>query len=119
MYFKESEEGESALRITQIQQQLIDNFKTQYNENLRLNTFMSMDPHFSRLLQIADLFTSSINRDLNHQRKNPQSPRNAKDQFAEYVYELLSIEEISYDTMNFQKEINEAKSDLAVLHIFD
>jgi len=119
VYFKEKEDGESALRITQIQQQLIDNFKTHYDENVRLNTFLSIDPHFSRLLQVADLFTSSINRVLNHQRKNPQSRHNAKDEFAEYVYELLSVEVVSYDTTRFQQEVNESESDLAVLHIFD
>src|SRR5690625_7202138 len=104
VYFKEKEDDESALHITQIQQQLIDNFKTHYDENVRLNTFLSIDPHFSRLLQVADLFTSSINRVLNHQRKNPQSRHNAKDEFAEYVYELLSVEVVSYDTTRFQKE---------------
>jgi len=119
VYFKEKEEGESALRITQIQQQLIDNFKTHYNESLRLNNFMAIDPDFSRLLQVADLFTSSINRVLNHQRKNPQLRRNAKDAFAEYVYDLLSIEIINYDALKFQQEVYEAESDLAILHIFD
>lgn len=119
VYIKEKEEGESALRINQIQQQLIDNFKIHHDDNLRLNAFMSMGPEYSRLIQIADLFTSSINRILNHQQKNPQSPHNAKDEFAEYIYGLLSIEEIRYDTTKFKQGLNEAQSDLAVLHIFD
>lgn len=117
-YIKEQEEGESALRISQIQQLLMDNFKIHYDDQLRLNSFFPLESKLSRLIQIADLYTSSINRVLNHQKKNPDS-KTAKDEFAEYVYELLGIEEIRYEATSFKQEVDKAKTDLATLYIFD
>jgi len=117
-YFKDKEDGESALRINQIQQSLIDNFKLHYDEEVRLNTFRSIDSKLSRLIQVADLYTAAINRVINHQRKHPES-NNAKDEFANYIFEMLSIEILRYDTAQLKEITSHAKSDLATLYIFD
>ncbi|MEH7291838.1 DUF3800 domain-containing protein [Priestia megaterium] len=117
-YMKDAEEGESALRLSQIQQSLVDNFKIHYDQNLKLNAFMSIDSKMNRFIQIADLFTGAINRKINHQRKNPNTT-NAKDEFASYVYELINIEELSYPTEHFTEVSGQDASDLATLYIFD
>ena len=118
-YFKDKEEGESALRINQIQQSLIDNFKLHYDEELRLNTFRSLDSRLSRLIQVADLFTASVNRVINHQNKFPDSKKNAKDEFAKYIFDMLNIEVLNYDSTQLKEIPNQAKSDLATLYVFD
>lgn len=118
-YIKDKEDGESALRINQIQQSLLDNFKIHYDDKLKLNSFMPLDSKLSRLIQVADLFTGAINRKLNHQRKNPESVKNSKDEFAEYIFELLNIEEFSYRTDDFEKVVGDETTDIASIYIFD
>ncbi|MGM0970835.1 MAG: DUF3800 domain-containing protein [Bacillota bacterium] len=117
-YFKDKEDGESALRLSQIQQSLIDNFKLHYEDELTLNAFMSIDSRTSRLIQVADLFTGAINRRLNHQRKNP-SQLNAKDEFASYVYDLLNIVEISSPSHTLEEPHDELTNDQSVIYVFD
>lgn len=117
-YIKDAEEGESALRLSKIQQSLIDNFKIHYDNTLKLNAFLSMDSRLDRLIQVADLFTGAINRKINHQRNNPEST-NAKDEFANYIYELLNIKELSYPTETMSEANVNDSSDLATVYIFD
>nr|WP_308314880.1 DUF3800 domain-containing protein [Bacillus sp. T33-2] len=117
-YIKDAEEGESALRLTQIEQLLVDNFKIHYDGELKLNAFFSLDSKMNRFIQIADLFTGAINRKLNHLRNNPDS-MNSKDEFANYVYELFNIEERTYETQQLSEIDGSESSDLATLYIFD
>jgi Protein of unknown function (DUF3800) len=117
-YFKDAEEGESALRISQIQQSLIDNFKLHYDSELKLNAFFSIDSKVNRFIQIADLFTGAINRKINHQRKNQNSPTNAKDTFADYVFQLLNIQELNFQAQQIS-DYDGSNSDYATVYIFD
>lgn len=118
-YFKDKEDGESALRINQIKQSLIDNFKIHYDEKVKLNAFHSLDSKMSRLIQVADLFTAAINRKINHQQKNPEATLNAKDEFADYLFELLNIEVLNYNAEQIAEIADQSKNDLATLYIFD
>lgn len=117
-YFKDDEEGESQLRISKIQQSLIDNFKLHYEEALKLNVFMSLDSRMNRFIQIADLFTGAINRKINHQKNNPKS-ENAKDEFADYIYKLLNVETLNYPSDRFTNVDVNGTSDMASIYIFD
>ncbi|WP_409302334.1 DUF3800 domain-containing protein [Peribacillus sp. SCS-155] len=117
-YFKDAEDGESAMRLNRIEQSLRDNFTLHYQGNLRLNAFTSIDSKYSRFIQISDLFTGAINRRINHQRNNPESS-NAKDEFANYIYQLLNIQDLVYPASRFSAEHENNDSDHATLRIFD
>lgn len=117
-YIKDKEDGESALRLTQISQSLLDNFKLHYEGDLQLNSFTSIDSKFSRLIQVSDLFTAAINRRINHQRINPDSS-NAKDIFTEHIYELLNIQHLSYNAEQLSDEHDQSIPDSSIVYIFD
>ena len=120
-YLKDEEEGESRYRIKLIQDLIIDKLKIHYGDNIVLNKFIPVDSKHLLLIQVADLFTSSLNRIINHQRKNPESKKNAKDAFAEYLLSAISLKEIKVDVEKFEQEDNnqEEHADMSTLYIFD
>lgn len=117
-YIKDREEGESSLRLKEIQQSIIDNFKIHYNDDLKLNGFMSIDSKLSRFIQVADLFTGALNRRYNVQNSN--NNRNAKDELADYILDIIGLEEIKYPSTQFEDNFqNDVNSDMATIYIFD
>ncbi|MBM7619769.1 hypothetical protein JOC95_001621 [Bacillus tianshenii] len=117
-YVKDLEGNESRFLIEQMSQKIIDNLKTHYENNLRLNSYLPLDSRVERYLQVADLFTASINRIINFQPNNKN--RNAKDALADYILSLTNLQIIKLDAENFQ-DITEVKTenDMAVLYLFN
>ncbi|MEW9672402.1 DUF3800 domain-containing protein [Ammoniphilus sp. 3BR4] len=103
-FFKDKEEGNDALTLTKIEQHLELQFKVNYEDNLRLDLFGSIESYTSPFIQFADLFTGSINRVLN------ESHNNHKDVFAKYVIEALGL-----DINNIQSN----ESDMATVIIIE
>jgi len=119
-YTKELEEGESSLRLKQIEQMISDGFKSEYNDQLILNFFHSLEAKLSRLIQIADLFTASLNRIYNIQRKNRDLSKNAKDEFAEHLINSIGLTEINNDISQYNSlNSNQFDEDMATIYIFD
>ncbi|GGM23463.1 hypothetical protein GCM10011351_06550 [Paraliobacillus quinghaiensis] len=120
-YIKDHEEGESALRIKQIQQSLLDNFKVQYEDRLRVKfiSFISLDFKMDRFIQISDLFTGTINRKLNVQGDVGRKT-NAKDDITEHILEAVGLKIINYSPELFDQYIeDETIDDMATLYVFD
>jgi hypothetical protein len=117
-YVKDLEGNESRFHIEQMSQKIIDSLRTNYESNIRLNSLVPLDSRIERFLQVADLFTASINRVYNYQPKNTN--RNAKDDLAKYILELVNLQVIKFDAENYQN-ITDARTenDMAVLYLFD
>ncbi|MFE7065015.1 DUF3800 domain-containing protein [Sutcliffiella sp. NPDC057660] len=117
-YIKDKEGNETSFHIEQMSQKISDNLNTHYDGNLKLNAYAPIDSKMERFLQVADLFTASVNRVMNHQKK--QEKRNAKDELANHVLELVNLKVINFNAENF-KEITEVdtKGDMAILYLFD
>ncbi|MGY3717640.1 DUF3800 domain-containing protein [Sutcliffiella cohnii] len=120
-YLKDAEEGESKFRIRGIQDLIIDKLKIHYNDNVKLNRFIPVDSKHVKLIQVSDLFTSSINRIINHQRKNPDAKRNSKDDFAELFLGTINLSNVNIDLNKLENENlhEEIKVDMSTLYIFD
>ncbi|UQX52297.1 DUF3800 domain-containing protein [Cytobacillus pseudoceanisediminis] len=117
-YIKDKEGDESRFHIEQLSQKITDNLKMQYEDRLKLNTYMPIDSKIERFLQVADLFTASINRRINFQPKNEN--RNAKDDLADYILELLNLQIVKYDVENYNELIkDETDGDMSILYLFD
>lgn len=115
-YVKDLEGDESRFHIEQLSQKIKDNLKVDYEDRLRLNAYIPLDSKMERFLQIADLFTASINRIINYQPKN--NNRNAKDELAEYILNLINLQTIKLDVQNY-KDVIETEGDMSVLYLFD
>ncbi|WP_318616767.1 DUF3800 domain-containing protein [Sporosarcina sp. YIM B06819] len=118
VYFKDSEAGESSLRIKEIEQSLTDSFKIHYESKLTLNYLQSVDSATSRMIQIADLYAGALNRKLNVQNQQ-QDIRNAKDEFADFIYELLDVEVFHHSVDDISTAFTDAKNDMATIHVFE
>jgi 3'-phosphoadenosine 5'-phosphosulfate sulfotransferase len=116
-YIKDREGDESAFVIEQLSQKIIDVFKNQYDSNLKLNSFLPIDSQLERFIQIADLFSGSINRVFNHQKAN--TPRNAKDEFAEFLIELINLQTIKLEAGLLYTEEVIKNEDMSVMYLFD
>lgn len=112
---KDEEEGESALVLETVKQNLEDNFKIHHEDNLIMDQLISMPSHEHIFLQFADLFVASLNRKYN----NPGN--NNKDRLAEYIMETVRIKEVRFSAN--QVELDEEKDteeiDHSVIFIFD
>ncbi|WP_391116653.1 DUF3800 domain-containing protein [Psychrobacillus sp. L3] len=117
VYFKDKEDGESTLRIKEIEQSLTDAFKIQYENKLTLNYLQSVDSATSRMIQIADLYAGALNRRLNVQ--NQQTERNAKDELSDYIFDLLSVETFNFNVNDLEDIHTEVRNDMATLYIFN
>lgn len=117
-YIKDMEGDESRFHIEQLSQKITDNLKMQYEEKLRLNTYMPIDSKIERFLQVADLFTASVNRVINHQPKN--NKKNAKDALAGHIIDLLDMKIVKFDAENYKEVIeDDTEGDMAILYLFD
>ncbi|RHW35048.1 DUF3800 domain-containing protein [Oceanobacillus profundus] len=112
---KDEEEGESALVLETVKQNLADNFKIHHDDNLIMDQLISMPSHKHIFLQFADLFVAALNRKYN----NPGN--NNKDRLAEYILETVQLKEVKFSAS--QVELDEEKNtediDHSVLFIFD
>lgn len=116
-YIKDREGDESAFVIEQLSQKIIDVFKNKYDNNLTLNSFLPMDSKIERFIQIADLFSGSLNRVFNHQKTS--SSRNAKDEFAEFLIELINLQTIKLDAESLYTEDIIKHEDMSIIYLFD
>lgn len=90
-------EGPDKIMLANIKERLTNYSSTQYDNELYLDTFRAVDSKDIIFMQIADLFTSSVNRVLN-------SPSDgAKDDFAKYMLDAFG--------MDFQNENFESLGD--------
>ncbi|KLV23066.1 hypothetical protein ABW02_20275 [Niallia circulans] len=116
-YIKDREGDESSFVIQQLSQKIIDSFNSHYGGKLTLNSFLPIDSKLERFIQIADLFAGSINRVYNHQKDN--APRNAKDEFAEFVLEMINLNTIKLDAESLFSEETIQNEDMSTLYLFD
>jgi hypothetical protein len=80
IYFDRESDKQDALKIENIKSRLrIENFGP--GKILRIDQCAAVDSKQNDFIQIADLFTGSINRIVNHQ----DTPGNAKEEFAAYL----------------------------------
>jgi len=81
------EEGFDKILIAEITDRLNQAAHSTFNNNLYLDTFESMDSKKAPLLQIADLFSSSLNRVINESTPGTH----ARDEFASYFLNAVGI----------------------------
>jgi hypothetical protein len=87
--WKDLEElGRDKLFLAALRQRIHDVGATQFGGALTAEEFTPTDSKGKTLIQVADLYTSSINRVLNGEGKD-----NPKDKFARYFLELLGLPE--------------------------
>lgn len=103
-FWKDKEEGNDNLFMEELRQSLITNFAGYFKDKLTLNSFSSIDSFTSYLIQIADLYTGSISRVLNHPNNGTN---NHKDEFAKYVFEILKID---------LSDLKNQDKDMAMIH---
>lgn len=80
-------EANDILKLEEIKDKLL----AQKIEGLTLGNFTAESSIGNEYLQIADLFTGAINRKL-----HPQKERNHKDEFADYILEILGLDITEY-----------------------
>jgi hypothetical protein len=116
-YYKDEDEGTDKLRMTELKQLLIERFKTNFEDSLKLSDFNSLPSKAFYLVQVADLITGSVSRVLN--RKEDGS-KNHKDEFADFVLESLEINFIRHKADNIDGEYYvDLEQDRAYIHLFD
>lgn len=99
-FFKDADEkGTDKLLLANLQDKLKQASSTRFDNKLELDQFEALDSKDSVLIQIADLFTGSVNRLLN----SLADTKNHKDEFAEYflnnfgVVQNLLMQEVEGD----------------------
>jgi hypothetical protein len=109
------EEGESALILETMKQDLEDNFKIHYEDDLIMDQVISMPSHEHLFLQFADLFVAALNGKYN-------SPGdNNKDMLAEYILETVRVNEIKFSATQVETDTEKVAEEIdhSVLFIFD
>lgn len=86
-------EGPDKLMLASLKERLATHSGTKYNHELYLDTFRAVDSRDLIFMQIADLFTSSVNRVLNSPGDGP------KDEFAN---RMLAAFGMNYQNTNFE-----------------
>ncbi len=86
------EKGSDKLKLENIKERL----NSQKIEGLHLGTFEPVGSQSNHFIQVADLFTSSVNRRVN----NPNSEGHFKDELADYILTLLKFEISEVDKLN-------------------
>ncbi len=88
-FFKDAEEeGYDQLLIAEVTNQLKQAAKTIFANKLHIDTLEAVDSKASLILQIADLFVSSISRSINHNGDG----NHPKDKFTQYFLNSVGIE---------------------------
>jgi hypothetical protein len=88
-------EGPDKLMLASIKEKLATHSATKYNHELYLDTFRAVDSKDLIFMQIADLFTSSVNRVLNSPSTGP------KDEFAERMLDAfgMNYQDTTFDSL--------------------
>lgn len=86
-YKDEEHEGTDIILLESIRESLEQVNDSQFDGDLRLGRFSPIDSKFSMTMQLADLFTSSLNRVINQ----TAAERNYKDELAERFLELAGM----------------------------
>ncbi|MCS3698249.1 DUF3800 domain-containing protein [Salinibacter ruber] len=87
-FYKDEEyEGTDTILLEDIRERLEQVNDTQFDGQLRLGPFRPIESKFSMPMQLADLFTSSLNRVINQ----TAADKNYKDEFAEKFLELAGM----------------------------
>ncbi|MEK4404736.1 DUF3800 domain-containing protein [Sporosarcina sp. FSL K6-6792] len=109
------QDGESELVIETIKQNIGDNFKLHHENDLVMDQLICMESEKSIFLQFADLFAASINRKYN------SSGNNNKDRLAEYILDVVGINEINISAHEVNRDDLETEDDTdhSVLFMFD
>lgn len=103
-FWKDREEGNDRLFMQELEQRLVTNFKGYFNDELTLDLISPIDSFASHLIQMADLYTGCINRYLNPPK---EGARNHKDEFADFVFDLLNINPL---------DLKDQNNDMAMIH---
>jgi len=85
---KDQEKGFDKLEMTRVQQELSSSFKKDFSGKLSLEGIQPIDSAANNYIQLADLFIGSLARSLNRK----VTPRNHKDELADYILGLLGID---------------------------
>ncbi len=105
MFYKDAEEpGSDKLLLAKIHDRLTQAASTRFDNQLFPEEFVAVDSKGQQLVQVADLFTSSLNRILNGTGKGT----GPKDKFARYFLDRLEIPE-------GPKHSEQASGDMTVL----
>ena len=86
---KDMDEGTDKLRLTELGQKLKTECQAYFDQEIIVDKVSAEESHSNLFIQLADLFTASINRKLN----SPGS--NYKDELAEQILNLLGIKDVS------------------------
>ncbi|QSX24156.1 DUF3800 domain-containing protein [Priestia megaterium] len=119
-YFKDADDGSDKLHLEETRQLLQERFKSNYDEELRLDALNGMPSEIYIPVQIADLVTGAVSRKLNTPEGN-----NHKDQFAEYVLEKLNVDYIQHKVSEIDKGKTAAniefkqEQDMFYVHLFE
>lgn len=95
----EEEKGYDEMLLGEVTDKLQNISKSTFDGELYLETFRADNSKENGFLQIADLFTGSINRVLNHEGE----ATHAKDEFARYFLDLLGVD----DTLPSEEQIGD------------
>jgi hypothetical protein len=86
---KDEDEGADKLRLLTLRDQLSVECPKQFDNQVQIAAVSAVQSSSNVLIQLADVFTGSVNRVVNR----PESaPRNHKDEVAEAVLRLLGLE---------------------------
>ncbi|WP_426629877.1 hypothetical protein [Priestia megaterium] len=91
-FWKDKEDGNDKLFLNELEQHLVSNFRTYFEDNLLLNIFSSVSSVANIFIQLADLFTGCVSRILNQSGTS----MNHKDKFAQFVVDLLGLDLSDY-----------------------
>jgi hypothetical protein len=87
---REGEEGRDQLFVAELREELIQAGHARFGGRLRVENVQAKTSHADQLVQVADLFTGSVNRILN---PPPGAARGVKDEFAEYFLRAVGMPE--------------------------
>ena len=92
VYFDREEEGSDQIKVANIKERL----KSQKIEGLYIGDIEAIDSANSTYIQIVDLFVAAVNRKIHPN----ESTGNAKDELAEFIFDILSLEVSESDLLN-------------------
>lgn len=87
---KDSDFGTDKFYLSELERRLKAELPTSFENRARVARVEAADSKFNLLIQVADLFTGSLNRVLNH--RNESTARNHKDEFADTLLTNLGLD---------------------------
>lgn len=116
-YLKEQDSQDTSYKVKLFSDFLIDKFKENYGEELKLNKYTTVEKGTGRMIEQADLIASSLNRKYNVEAET----ENDKDALSNYIIEKLSINTIRYSVENIHDDISDElkENDRSVFVIYE